>query len=455
MNNRLAGPRQAAAVYDSSLDFEIGNPMSTLGTTNYDFDKMLRREQLKTPDIYHTNEIVNPSSHTFTGEKVTLKQRVDSSPMKSYVKERRSNNFEHLLNKTAETYRTARKIDTTISVKRLAPADKTIAARVQKSEVPGVQFGASVTERPPLSTAPTDLGPGEYDVTAWESGKCGISKRCLKFDGVGAGSRFELEYRDEPSATTYFRNDEGMPRPSTTGSISFNETKRFPNTDPEYAKGTGLLLGHEFDEKDAWRAKADYGLGKQSHPRCDTAPATSDIGVDFVNTDAGKKITFKTEVARSKYKYAPCFKSKSVVGLAIPTPPSGDIGPDHYRGVFKSSLKCVDPDNKSSSFASKRHMDIVQLGKQYETLKPRFGKIMSNVEHTRAQTLNATYGEKELKSGLYTTFGRGRKGRLVKSKFTEKMEYDYTPEVKLSHIAEFSKTKISKIYPRLAKEKFG
>ena len=148
-------------------------------------------------------------------------------------------------------------------------------------------------------------------------------------------------------------------------------------------------------------------------------------------------------------------RSKSRVGLAIPTPASGDIGPDHYRGRFKSSLNCIDPHNKSSSFATKRHMDIIQLGKQYDTLKPRFGKVMNEVEHTRAQTLNATYAEKSLKSGLYTTFGRGRKGKLKKSKFSNKLEFDYSPEVKLSHIAEFSKTKITKIYPRLAKEKYG
>jgi hypothetical protein len=96
-----------------------------------------------------------------------------------------------------------------------------------------------------------------------------------------------------------------------------------------------------------------------------------------------------------------------------------------------------------------------QLGEQYKTLKPRFGKIVSEIEYTREQTLNATYGEKELKEGLHTTFGRGRKGKLKKSMFSNKLEYDFTPEVKLSHIAEFSKTKITKIYPRLAKEKYG
>ena len=105
------------------------------------------------------------------------------------------------------------------------------------------------------------------------------------------------------------RGDDGdAPRPSTTGSIQFSEAKRFPNIDPDYVRGTGLLLAHDFDEKNAWKSRGSYGLGVQSHPRCDTAPAKSDIGVDFVNTDAGKKITFKTEVAQSKYKFAPCFK---------------------------------------------------------------------------------------------------------------------------------------------------
>ena len=149
------------------------------------------------------------------------------------------------------------------------------------------------------------------------------------------------------------------------------------------------------------------------------------------------------------------YRSNSEVGLTIPTPASGDIGPDHYRGVYKSSLNCIDPKNKSSSFRTRRNSDVTQIGEQYKSLKPRFGKILTETKHCRERSLNATYGEKELKNGLYTTFGRGRKGRLKKSKFSNKLEYDYTPEVKLSHIAEFSKTKITKIYPTLAKKKFG
>lgn len=73
-------------------------------------------------------------------------------------------------------------------------------------------------------------------------------------------------------------------------------------------KGTGLLLEHDFDRSRTWKSRGNYHLDTQSHPRCDTAPAKSEIGVDFVNTDAGNKMTFKTEVAKSKYKYAPCFQ---------------------------------------------------------------------------------------------------------------------------------------------------
>lgn len=67
MNNRLPGPRQAAAVYDSSLDSELGNPMGSLRSSNYDFDKTLRRDQQLDPPIYHTNEIADPSVHTYNG----------------------------------------------------------------------------------------------------------------------------------------------------------------------------------------------------------------------------------------------------------------------------------------------------------------------------------------------------------------------------------------------------
>ena len=67
MNTRLPGPRQSCAVHDSSLDHELPDTMSTLGTTNYDFDRMLRREQLQDRPVYHSNEIVNPSSRTHDG----------------------------------------------------------------------------------------------------------------------------------------------------------------------------------------------------------------------------------------------------------------------------------------------------------------------------------------------------------------------------------------------------
>jgi hypothetical protein len=139
------------------------------------------------------------------------------------------------------------------------------------------------------------------------SGKCGIPTHALKFNGVG-GDRSEMQYRDEPSATTYFQNQiVDAPRPATTGSVKFDNSARFPDTDPEYFKGTGLLLSSDFDGRRAWKSRGNYRIKGQTNPK--TKPIQkSDFGVDFINTDAGKKITFKTTVEKSKYKFAPCFK---------------------------------------------------------------------------------------------------------------------------------------------------
>lgn len=72
MNPRLPGPRQEAAIYDSSLDRDLPNTMNSLKKTNYDFDKTLRRDQLRDPAIYHTNEIVDPTINTYDGTYIIL-----------------------------------------------------------------------------------------------------------------------------------------------------------------------------------------------------------------------------------------------------------------------------------------------------------------------------------------------------------------------------------------------
>ena len=136
------------------------------------------------------------------------------------------------------------------------------------------------------------------------SGRCGISPNTLKFNGVG-GDRTELKFIDAPSATTYFQDTAHASRPATTGSVTFNNSPRFSNTDAEYLRGTGLLLSHDFDTN-TWKPRGNYKLKKQYNPK-NVPFKKSDMGVDFINTDAGKKITLKTNVEKSKYKFAPCF----------------------------------------------------------------------------------------------------------------------------------------------------
>ena len=206
-----------------------------------------------------------------------------------------------------------------IAIKRNELADQTISAKVKYGRVNGVQFGTTTTNRPPLHVSPTKLGPGDYDVTAWERysvytpsrhavytfscNRYELSPKAVKFDGP-EGDRSTLKYSDGPSPITY-----SPVRPSTTGSIKFNKADRFTDDMASaYKRGTGLTLSPNYDASDSWKSRANYEMKKQLNAR-NKLPILSDHGVDFVNTDSGKKMTLKTEVERSNYHYAPCFKS--------------------------------------------------------------------------------------------------------------------------------------------------
>ena len=49
-----------------------------------------------------------------TGHKVTLKQSIEDSKMRSYLRPRRSNDYELIFNKTAQVYKTAPKFDSCV-----------------------------------------------------------------------------------------------------------------------------------------------------------------------------------------------------------------------------------------------------------------------------------------------------------------------------------------------------
>ena len=129
----------------------------------------------------------------------------------------------------------------------------------------------------------------------------------MKFSGEKS-DRIDISYVNEPSPTTYFQGCiDAAPRPATTGSVTFSNADRFIDTNPPYVKDTGLLLDHDFDRERTWKSRGSYRIKVQTNPRTKSREM-SDLGVDFINTDSGNKITFKTAVQKNKYRYAPCFK---------------------------------------------------------------------------------------------------------------------------------------------------
>ena len=89
------------------------------------------------------------------------------------------------------------------------------------------------------------------------------------------------------------------------------------------------------------------------------------------------------------------------------------------------------------------------MSSKYKTLKPRFIRT----KQTRTDeyvALNGTCAPKPLLPPQNIILGRIKKVKNSYGSTTTESE-----SMKLSHIALWTKSKITKIYPRLAKQKFG
>lgn len=143
-------------------------------------------------------------------------------------------------------------------------------------------------------------------------------------------------------------------------------------------------------------------------------------------------------------------RSEAEVGLHIPLSESGFAGPGEYRGACdKSSLEIKLPNNHSAAFLSQRELDPPVMNSKYSTLKPRFIRT----KQTRTDeyvALNGTCAAKTLPKPAKITLGRVKRIKNSYGSTTTESE-----EMKLSHIALWTKSKMTKIYPRLAREKFG
>jgi hypothetical protein len=148
-----------------------------------------------------------------------------------------------------------------------------------------------------------------------------------------------------------------------------------------------------------------------------------------------------------------CNRSTKQVGLEVPIPESGTIGPGNYRGACdKSSLEIKLPAHASPTFAIPRpHIDIPLMGSNFDTSKPRYERTIS-VQQEHIRVTNATTSPKTLPSCTAPCLGK-MSMKLWRLKHNNRQEY--TDDIYLSHMELLTKAKMSQIYPKLAKKKFS
>lgn len=78
-------------------------------------------------------------------------------------------------------------------------------------------------------------------------------------------------------------------------------------------------------------------------------------------------------------------------------------------------------------------------------MKPRFDGRLKETRNDDFVALNGTYATKPLRVGTAPRLGNRGRGRKAHN----------NPDFKLTHQAEFAKTKILKIYPLMGKTKFS
>lgn len=92
------------------------------------------------------------------------------------------------------------------------------------------------------------------------------------------------------------------------------------------------------------------------------------------------------------------------------------------------------------------------MSDKYDTLRPRFHRS-KETKTDEYLSLNATTSAKSLPTPVVARIGKiRRRRRHPTGRVSTTTESE---EMKLSHIALWTKTKMTRIYPRLAKDKFG
>lgn len=334
--------------------------------------------------------------------------------------------------------------------------DDNVLKRIEAGKIAGGNWSASTSQRKPLSVAPTALGPGEYDVTAFEQSAQGSGTRVIKFNDVPTG-RDGLIYEEAPSPTTYSPNHEYARPRSSKGVIPFSDISRFDNEhyrQPGYVQTSGMRLSPDFDRKWGWE-KPDVPVKLNfTGPRLQKTrePITT---AKEPRPDYGNKISIATAAMTTNKKYSMCFRSACIFLHAwrstshscivcrstapnrvyITPPTSPDLGPGTYRGAETPTFNPAFPDKESPFFLNDRVIDNEVFGDHYQTLYPRHFKGPDFRQHT-FNLSNAT----ELKALSFSD-------RLpTERKFKEASSFK-DPERRMTQ-GYITKERINKLYPR-------
>lgn len=268
------------------------------------------------------------------------------------------------------------------------------------------------------------IGPGYYDATRFERSQYGSTQVVLgKFN---KSERFHSEQEQTPQNVERINtNDNEISNEAeedtkqysslSSNGYRFNDINRWNAIEyrqEKYIKTTGMALDHDFDH--VFQKKIPFSFDKMSgRPLTSSAAAGSNDYAYEINPDYGMKATIATESRFSPIKYSAAFRSNAPVGMEVTIPTSGISS---STGTFKSSIEVKEPSKNSYFLLRDRNFPVKDYGP---------------VDLTEMKTFAETHN------------------RGVKFETAE-----VTPGGN-KHLANWTKSKITKVYPRLGSKMFG
>ena len=246
---------------------------------------------------------------------------------------------------------------------------ETIKDRVKMGKVEGATWSSvpRMVDKP----APTaHIGPGHYDIHAFEGKHGPLASKMLLFSVVKSGRGFSAPTDKSSAMRRKERNeriliemfpdkfeekapsDNLMVATSTLNTVGgkFHQGDRWHDPlhrEEKYVKTTGLALPLDYDPH---LDRKKLPISFTQTPQRPEVPPLPSRDTDYT-VDYGNKITIGTYVKTSPIKYSAVFNSKAEVGMKINTPSSGvHGGPGAFPNAFPSVTNVHRPEYNSPSF---------------------------------------------------------------------------------------------------------